>query len=536
MKTTIKYIIIGISFVLFSGCIGRFEEYNTNPYEPSSVSASSLLAEMFEVYASPQQNETQYNNCMWAAYSGHVTATGNWSRGKDIFAYYNSRDDHNAATWGYYFGHIYSNLFRIAEKTNREGGVYALAQLARVFAMCNMASLQGPIPYTLIKEGALNVAYDDEETVWLALFRDINEIVIILKDSPATDSSVSDIDQFYRGDMTRWLKFANTLKLRMAIRISGVGAQPFAHPELVSEMFGTSYATVEDFAKAMAESAVRDGVMLDVGDSCWDNNNSNMGVNGYKIVSNNWGEVRSNASITSCMNGYNDNRRPKYFTKQTFDKNYAEEYVGVRSGSAEVPSPAEYINYSTMYMGTQDSDPMPVMYVSEAYFLRAEGVLKGWDMDGDIKTLYEQGIRMSFSEWEVSGADEYVNNDTLVPAAYKDPQHAGNDAAAISSLTIKWNDSASNEEKLERILLQKWIACYLDPLNGWSDYRRTGYPKLLHAVSTANSEVNLTRGQRRLRFPISEYNTNGENVRIAVTYLNGGKDSNGTDLWWAKKN
>jgi len=104
-------------------------------------------------------------------------------------------------------------------------------------------------------------------------------------------------NKLYKGDCSKWLKFANTLKLRMAIRISGV------EPE---------------YAQTKAQEAVLGGVMESVGDSSYDTTNGGINENGYAIVSG-WPEVRANACLVSYMNGYNDPRRPAYFTPQYSD-------------------------------------------------------------------------------------------------------------------------------------------------------------------------------------------------------------------------
>lgn len=122
------------------------------------------------------------------------------------------------------------------------------------------------------------------------------------------------------------------------------------------------------------------------------------------------------------------------------------------------------------------------------------------------------------------------------PANYVDPNHSSDNCNNQSTVTIKWDESATPEEKLERVLTQKWIALYPDPMNGWADFRRTGFPKIFPATHSANLDCKPDRGQRRLRFADTEYNTNKENVEAAVSMLSDGKDSNGTDLWWALKN
>ena len=127
---------------------------------------------------------------------------------------------------------------------------------------------------------------------------------------------------------------------------------------------------------------------------------------------------------------------------------------------------------------TDKTLPQPVMYAAEAAFLRAEGELKGWDMKGDAETFYERGIRLSFEEFKVTGVDEYLADDESKPGNYVDPNHSADSYSNLSTITIKWDKNATPEEMLERVLTQKWIALYPDPLNGWSDFRRTGFPKI----------------------------------------------------------
>ena len=510
----VKYMGLGAAMLLMASCTSKFEEYNTNPYEPTTVPAVDLLSKMFEVYASSQQNSCQMNNTMWGCHSGQVTTPTTWNKGENLFAYYNPAFNFNEATFNDFNGKILTNLFKIETLTNKQGTVYALAQLTRVFAMMRVACLQGPLPYTQIKQGVTAVAYDDEPTAWHAMFDDLDASIAVLKSlNGQVYASLVSVDQFFNGDTGKWLRFANTLKLRMAIRISGI------EPE---------------FAKQKAEEAVADGVMASVEDSAWDTTNSNQGVNGYSVVDG-WGEVRANACLVSYMNGYNDPRRAKYFTEQKVNNQGG--YIGVRSGTASAPSPAIYDKYSRLLIATNKQAPQPVMYAAEAAFLRAEGALKGWNMGGTAQKFYEEGIKLSFQEFGVESAlDKYLADDKSKPANYTDPQGKSNDDYINkSTVTIKWDEKATEAQKLERILTQKWIACFLDPMMGWADYRRTGYPQIFPAHHSANQSCTIARGQRRIQFAQSEYNTNKVNVEAAVKMVRGGVDSNGADLWWAMK-
>lgn len=517
MNNIHKIAIYLLAFIVITGCTANFEDYNTNPYEPGKLSASNLLPTMFESFASPQQNSCQQNNTMWACFSGHVTAPQTWGRGNNTFAYFNATEEFNEGTVNDFFGKIYSNLFRIEEITEKRGVIYSIAQLTRVHAMHMIASMQGPLPYSKVESGKTSVEYDSEEVAWHAMFEDLNEAIITLKVAAeqGINNELADVDQFYKGDCAKWLKFANTLKLRMAIRISSVEA---------------------DFARQMAMEAVRDGVMDNVQDSAYDWTNSGQSNNGYSIIDN-WGEVRANATLVSYMNGYNDPRRDAYFTVQKVTEDGG--YVGVRSGTQKTPSPSTYTNYSRLKIATDASMAQPVMYAAEAAFLRAEGALLGWEseMQGTAKDFYEQGVRLAFEEFKVDGADAYLSNSSLKPGNHDDILNPNDNYTNKSDITIAWNDSDSYERKLERIITQKWIALYLNPLEGWSDFRRTGYPKIFPPTSSASQDgVTIARQQRRLHFAQKEYNNNKANTEAAAAFLSNGNDSDNTDLWWALKN
>ena len=136
------------------------------------------------------------------------------------------------------------------------------------------------------------------------------------------------------------------------------------------------------------------------------------------------------------------------------------------------------------------------------------------------------------------GAEEYLNNETLRPETYVDPDGKNSYDRDLSRITVKWDNAASPEEKLERIIIQKWIANWQLGNEAWADYRRTGYPHLIPATTAGNKSggiVDSERGARRIPYPASEYGDNPVNINYAVTTYLGGRDDMGRDLWWAKK-
>lgn len=507
-----------LAFVAFSatliGCTGKFGDMNTNPYEPETLPVHSFFPAMLDCLASPEENPCQRNNTFWACFGGYVTAPHSWGRA-NLYSTFNIDDDWNKWTADWYFTAdggkgLYPGWFAVQRLTEGKGYYFQMAQLIRVYVMQMVASIQGPLPYSNVANGDFYVAYDDEETAWHAMFEDLDAAIAEIQSAASSGSTpLASVDRIYGGDNVKWLKFANTLKLRMAMRISN------ADPE---------------YAKRKAEEAVAAGVMTGKDDCAYDNLNNRYN-NGYYTVSA-WGEVKANACITSYMNGYQDPRREKYFLQSSFDG----AYVGVRSGIAGM-NKANYGEYSSMCYASEANKaaPMPVMLASEAAFLRAEGALKGWNMGGDAKTFYEEGIRLSFDEWGASGAADYIANSTLTPADYVDSKTSANNVTNKSKVTVAWEDGVTDAKKLERIITQKWIAGYPNSLEAWSDFRRTGYPYIFPPKDNmSNGAVDSELGQRRLRFSQNEYDRNSDNVSAAVQMLSNRQDKDFSDLWWAQ--
>ncbi|MBL4643225.1 MAG: SusD/RagB family nutrient-binding outer membrane lipoprotein, partial [Flavobacteriaceae bacterium] len=168
----------------------------------------------------------------------------------------------------------------------------------------------------------------------------------------------------------------------------------------------------------------------------------------------------------------------------------------------------------------------------EVYFLKAEAALRGWAGAGTVQANYEMGIMTSFEQHGVSGAAAYIADNTSVPANYVDPVNAANNATALSSITVAWSAGATNEEKLERIITQKWIAMFPEGQEAWSEFRRTGYPKIFPVVSNQSGGTVDTAIQiRRIPFVDSEKSTNAAGVTAATALLKG-PDNGGTRLWW----
>ena len=171
---------------------------------------------------------------------------------------------------------------------------------------------------------------------------------------------------------------------------------------------------------------------------------------------------------------------------------------------------------------------------AEMAFCRAEGALAGWNgMGGTAEELYKEGVTLSFEQWGAGSAASYLENSTAKQADYTDAEGGfGQSQSAVSTITIKWDDNATAEEKLERLITQKWIALFPDGQEAWSELRRTGYPKVF-PVAQSTSGYSL-KVPNRIPFAIDELTKNPTNYRKAVQLI-GGNDDYATKMWWQKK-
>jgi hypothetical protein len=173
--------------------------------------------------------------------------------------------------------------------------------------------------------------------------------------------------------------------------------------------------------------------------------------------------------------------------------------------------------------------PFGIMFASEAYFLRAEGALNGWNMGGNAKDLYETGISIAMRQWGITDAAAVANytNGTTSPIALND----GVNTPALSDIPVKWEDTPIKQR--EQVLTQKWLSLWPYSHEAWAEYRRTGFPKLYPRIASENPEVPANGVVRRTPYTIGENNTNKKGVESGISKL-GGADNSATRLWWDK--
>jgi hypothetical protein len=528
MQQLCYYILRAIWLLLLSvsilciGCTKEFENINKNPYDFTEEELKAdyeLLGEPlaqamlnFLIANDPPTAQLQ-QNLNADIYSGYMM-TPTPFEGNINNTNYGLLLPWNVKPWLVSYGNVMSNCDFVQIKArDKYPDFYAWAQIIKVEAMHRVSDIYGPIIYT--KYGMINpdhsIDFDSQQVAYFAFFKDLDEAIKTLTAyvEAGNKQRFTVFDMVYKGDYRKWIRFANTLRLRLAIRISHVDKEK---------------------AKIEGEAALSHPLgLLTTAD---DNFNVNIEpvTHPLNIMCYTWSDIRMGAPMESILTGYNDPRLPHYFVPSNATTHT---YSGIRNG-IDIPSKDRYTDFSKL---VKFENKILFMTAAEAWFLKAEAALYGWAGSGDAKSNYEKGIATSFTQYGLSNYfNAYVNNNTSKPRPYEDSKNPINNVPVgdsnLSTITIKWDDAASLQQKTERIITQKWIAMYPEGQEAWAEFRRTGYPKLFPVViNNSGGTISTTGFIRRINLPYIEYTTNPIGVEKALKTLKG-PDNGGTRLWW----
>jgi len=514
--------IVSCSMALAS-CTKNYTEINTDRNTIATVGAAELPFLFAKAESSAIPNIWNYQiaqNLFADQYAQYFACNATYFPSDRLFI----RQDWVGAAFNPIYTDVVPQLQSIKQAADPASPEAALADVVWVLAFHRVTDYWGPIPYFNAGQPGNSVAYDPQDKIYDDFFKKLSGAAAILK-SNLDKKPYGDYDLIYGGDINKWLKFANTLRLRLALRISQVD------PER---------------AKTEAEAAYADGVLTDSpgDDALLQKSETGQDYNGLSVMSD-WDEFRMSASMESVLKGYTDPRMPVYFLPAQSTGTYE----GLRNGltstqltedinKAKANSHAGPRWASPQYGGlaSYEATPQNVMATAEAYFLRAEGALMGWNMGGTPKDLYEQGITNSLKQWGIADAaviQGYINSDKT-PIAPNDFLHS----PPLTNLPVKFSSDPTIQKA--QVALQKWLAMYPDGAEAWADNRRnpiwhSDVLKLYPVANSDNPDIPDPTKQwiRRIPFLTSERQNNGAEVTKAEQLLNG-PDNVTTKLWWDK--
>ena len=481
------FLVLAVAFVVPS-CTEDFEEINTNPNAPTSVTSSLLL---------PQVQRDVINQVIGEAWGiGNIVVQ---HTAKNQFV------NEDRYLWGEING-IWNSVYDNMRDVNNiiaqseelgQNNYKGIALILKSWMFSLVTDCYGDAPYSEAgrgKEGFIYPKYDTQEAIYNGILADLktaNEIMSV------TGEVVSG-DVIFNGDVIKWRKLANALRVRALMRISRVRNVSADLAAIVNDPVNTPlFAGNVDNAVYNYLSASPDQFPLHTA----------------RIGS--FNEFRASQTLMTKLQALNDARLPIFFRPTPATEGTAEPvYVGIPNGLNDVDAlqfnggPQFQSRISDLFYEQAVSSrglsiaKGVIMTYAELQFLLAEASAKGL-IANKTDEYYKSGIRASFEYYGLTADDTYLNQADVVLTGVQ-------------------------QDDLVKIGTQKWIASFYQGMEAWFDWRRTGIPALVAGPSNQNNDLIPVR----FIYPIKEQSLNGDNRAEAVARQ--GADNINTKMWYLK--
>lgn len=538
MKTYIKIIaVLSLGLILTSSCTDEFDKINT-----SRKLVTQELVDVNMMFTKVLADAVVNNE------SG-LGGTGNWA-GMSVSGASNAFiTGQSTGVWNSVYGNYGRNLSDIVNIcSTRENAAdlvnkKAIARILRVWAFARCTDTYGDIPYfescLPVDEAITTPKYDKQKDIYVDFFKELKEAVAEMDNSK---SGYGNADLLYKGNLTKWKKFANSLRFRLALRIR------YADAALASNQMAD--LTESDLITARGD----DASIYNITDYPDHENTRFVDLRARKAT------VVKNDVAKTFMDILKDNNDPRLHVfcdtvTATFPQTPGYEdipYFGYRGRPLLSNTNAEEkyaYGDNTVSRWSDllwvDIQEFPLYKASETYFNLAEAALVGLK-SGDAQAYYKKGIELAmahakevytkavpqlpevvsyFKAGQTQEAkDKYLAD--LLEAKKITQEQIDNFLNTEPVVTLK----GTEEQKLEQIINQKMIALFPEEHEGWCDERRTGYPRILVGEDLGPLQGHVPR---RMPWPDDEQLINGAQYQIALESIGGeGKDTRTTRIWW----
>lgn len=541
MKKFLVYMACATAAVMGSTSCSDFGDVNI---DPEHLNEGNVPLEMLFTNAQHQALGSDWdvwrNGCIYAAQWMNHVASFNWQG----YAMYQWSDGYSAAYWdGVYSGDrgairdVTNVLMQWKEDPTHEID-YQIARIMRVYVMHRMTDLYGDIPYTQAgqpREYSYPV-YDRQQDIYMDMLNQLNEAQAALKGAGTAPMSSHDV--YYQGNTDKWAKFANSLMLRIAMRMTKVDPAT-AETWVKTAVNNGLFASNEDNAMLLHTNAVTTNDTSEPYAKIYAHEDrGNFFVNKFFIdMLKETKDPRLSLIATVCedprisvQEGSNfqyGNTDPE--VQQGFDDGFDDDktsdwFIGNQPGY-EAFKDQEYLDsyrskYSTInrYTYSNPTSPTFICTYAQTQLLLAEAALRGW-VSGSAQTYYENGVRAAmeqFAQFPNATAlyNQYLTSDAVNQYLAENPFDAA--------------------KGYEQINTQYWINCFCDEYETFANWRRSGYPEMDPAWDPAHPYTNSDTGgtiPRRFRYPSTESSVNMANYNEAVGRLNNG-DRFTSRVWW----
>ncbi len=476
MKKLFIILSVAILGLGIQGC-DKLEDFGDTNLNPSATSEPILAALLSNVESGIAGYAASLRGGLYAQYFSETQYT-------DASLYSIPQLDFS----GNYAGSLMD--LQVIQDRNESNNMNQVASILQQYIFWNVTNNWGDVPYSESLKGAdfPNPVYDTQETIYKGMSSALATAV------SSFDGSAIQGDLLFGGDVASWKRFANSLRMLIAIQASKADA---------------------GWAKAEFSAALSDGggyIATNAQNASVNYPGGNF-KNPWFQLYNGRKDYGESKSMTDLMGSLNDTRQLAFGgANQDFNAPDALKtsnvgmIYGVERAKAEAFTAAN-TNWARILRGDfrQENSPIILISAAQVALARAEAADLGWTSE-NTKTVYDQGIALSHEQWGVTPSAGYTSTTRVALGA---------------------NGAAGNQEK---IALQRYIASYPDGAQGWNVWRKSGVPNLTPAPDAVNDSGEIPR---RYTYASSEYTSNETNVKAAVARLSGG-DTQDSKVWWDK--
>lgn len=472
--------ILGFLVLLISSCKKDFKEINTNPNAPTNVRPELLLRQII------------YNYGEEMAYEGFVA--GNLLAQHFTMVDFNLFDRHDLNSpqlggnpWSVLYKNLRDNSILLNQA--QENSVYAVyegpARILKAYISATLTDIYGDVPYSEAAKGTtgtVSPVYDSQELIYTGedgILDNLDKGILVLQNYNSGLGLEGDL--LFNGNLTAWISFARSLKLKYLIRIS--------NKVNVSQELQNLYNT-GDYIANNSKNASFDF--------------SNDRPNSFRMQQLRDGDFNLfilSETMETVLNNWNDPRIKVLFQAIGSDST-GSQYKGFLNGPDAAQTSISVADYSltgTIFRTHTGDLDANFLTAWETHFLWAEAAERGL-IAANAQMHYEKGVELAFEYWHTALPSDYLSTGN---AAY----------------------GSNGQNKLEQIITQKWVANSINGYEGWIEYKRTGFPKLKTLAASLNNDLIPLR----MPYPTDEAALNSTNYNIATSSNN---NSINAAVWW----
>jgi len=484
-----KALIVFIILLAGNGCNEKFVELNTNPNDPTEVPVNTLLPNILRSISVENNITSRYltNPMMQLSFradgGAHLYAIETYTNWWGT-AYYNLR-----------------NIDYVLANSNKEGyeDYYGIALVIRVYLFSVLTNLYGDIPYSSAgkgKEGIYYAEYDSQQDIYADLIKTLDTANTLL----GTGGINIESDIIFDGDVLKWKKFANSLLVRLLIEQSNKVDPSVSLQEIVNNP--DKYPLME------SNDDQPEYQYLSESDNYYPGSDRPYDLKGTFMA---------NTLIDSLKN--NNDERIKAFADTIVSTNLEDNYYGAQPGEIYSGNTNDVSHISGLEWDSKEKPVIVTVLMSytELQLLLAEAAEKNWISGGTstAKDYYEKGIRASNNFYRDMVRNGIAKGISLIPMNEWDGSYLLEPNIAYEG---------AQDEKLQKIAIQQWIAFY-NNLQGYFYWRRVNIPVFV----PGNQAVNGGKIPLRLLYPVDEKTLNTDNYQSVIKQQ--GPDDINTKMW-----